>query len=251
MPVGEFIAALSATSPSPAGGSVAALTVTFAASLCAMTAGLSARQLPQAEELAAEARRLRDQAAPLAQADAEAYGAVLAATRRAASEPVGVKPAETGPAGADPAGAEPAATGPAGADPAGAEPAGMGLAGGQAGDRPGASDERRVRVSAALARASEVPLEVARIGAGVASLASRLAAAGRPALRGDAAAAALLAAAAARTSAVLVQINAAGQPDSEQPARADQYASEAERFSRDAVQYARDTDRQARDASSG
>ena len=42
-------------------------------SLCAMTAGLSGRHLPAAERLAEQARLLRDRAAPLAQADAEAY----------------------------------------------------------------------------------------------------------------------------------------------------------------------------------
>jgi formiminotetrahydrofolate cyclodeaminase len=46
-----------------------------------MTAGLSARQLPEAPRLAEQARELRDRAGPLAQADAEAYRAVLAALR--------------------------------------------------------------------------------------------------------------------------------------------------------------------------
>lgn len=183
MPVGEFVAALSEASPSPAGGSTAALTVTLAAGLCVMVAGLSTRQLPAATQLAAEARRLRDLAAPLAQADAEAYGAVLAARRRSPGEPVG------------------------------AQPAGSSTANPAPGNRnPAAGEARRARVGAALARASEIPLEVARIGAGVAELAARLAADGNPAVRGDAVAAALLAAAAARTSAVLVGINAADQP---------------------------------------
>jgi formiminotetrahydrofolate cyclodeaminase len=226
MTVGEFAAALSEASPSPAGGSTAALTVTLAAGLCVMAARLSARQLPEAEQLAAEARWLRDQAAPLAQADAEAYGAVLAARRRS----------------------------PGGAD-----------------------EERRAGVGAALARASEVPLEVARIGTGVAELAARLAAGGNPAVRGDAVAAALLAAAAARTSAVLVRINAAGQPgghgltpterpahtqrpvqaersaQAEPPVRTERVApaervARAERYARDAERYARDAERYAREA---
>ena len=81
MGVGRFLDALSATTPDPGGGSVAALAVTLAAGLCMMTAGLSRRQLPAAEQLAARARLLRDRAAPLAQADAEAYRAVLAAMR--------------------------------------------------------------------------------------------------------------------------------------------------------------------------
>jgi formiminotetrahydrofolate cyclodeaminase len=93
LPIGRFLDALSATTPAPSGGGVAALAVAFAAGLCVMVAGLSARDLPPrdqgpgaegapgAEALAERARQLRDQAAPLAQADAEGYGAVLAAFR--------------------------------------------------------------------------------------------------------------------------------------------------------------------------
>ena len=81
MPVGRFLDALSATTPDPGGGAVAALAVTLAAGLCAMTAGLSGRHLATAEPLAEQARLLRDRAALLAQADAEAYRAVLAAMR--------------------------------------------------------------------------------------------------------------------------------------------------------------------------
>jgi len=81
MTVGGFLGALSATTPDPGGGSVAALAVTLAAGLCMMTAGLSGRQLPEAKQMADQARSLRDRAAPLAQADAEAYRAVLAAMR--------------------------------------------------------------------------------------------------------------------------------------------------------------------------
>jgi formiminotetrahydrofolate cyclodeaminase len=85
LPVGQFLAALSAPTPDPGGGAVAALAVTLAASLCAMTASLSTRQLtgpgPDAAALARRASQLRDQAAPLAQADADGYRAVLAARR--------------------------------------------------------------------------------------------------------------------------------------------------------------------------
>jgi formiminotetrahydrofolate cyclodeaminase len=85
LPVGQFLAALSAPTPDPGGGAAAALAVTLAASLCAMTASLSARQLtgpgPDAASLARRASQLRDEAAPLAQADADGYRAVLAASR--------------------------------------------------------------------------------------------------------------------------------------------------------------------------
>jgi len=85
LPVGQFLAAVSAPTPDPGGGAVAALAVTLAASLCAMTASLSTRQLtgpgPDAASLARRASELRDQAAPLAQEDADGYRAVLAARR--------------------------------------------------------------------------------------------------------------------------------------------------------------------------
>lgn len=87
LPVGRFLDALSATTPDPGGGSTAALAVTLAAGLCVMTAGLSGRRLADAERLAGQARLLRDRAAPLAQADAEAYRAVLAALRTAQQPP--------------------------------------------------------------------------------------------------------------------------------------------------------------------
>jgi methenyltetrahydrofolate cyclohydrolase len=81
MPLGDFLDILAAPRPDPGGGSAAALTAAVAAALCAMTAGLSARHLPEAPELAADARRLLRRAAPLAQADADAYGEVLTALR--------------------------------------------------------------------------------------------------------------------------------------------------------------------------
>jgi methenyltetrahydrofolate cyclohydrolase len=79
--IGQFLDALSAATPDPGGGATAAIAVTLAASLCVMTARLSGRQLPAAEGTAARAEVLRDRAAPLAQADVEAYRAVIAALR--------------------------------------------------------------------------------------------------------------------------------------------------------------------------
>jgi methenyltetrahydrofolate cyclohydrolase len=81
LPLRTFIGLLRDDRPAPAGGAAAALGVALAASLCVMTARLSGRQLPEAAELAAEAERLADTVAPLAQADADAYGAVIAARR--------------------------------------------------------------------------------------------------------------------------------------------------------------------------
>jgi formiminotetrahydrofolate cyclodeaminase len=176
MRVGEFLDELADARPDPGGGSAAALAVALAAALCAMTAELSARHLAHAPQLATDARGLLRRAAPLAQADAEAYGDVLAASR-APGQPAG---------------------------------------------RP-----REERVAAALARASEVPLEVAELGNGLAALAAEIADRGNPAVRGDALTAARLAAAAAQAAAALVRINLAGSPDDPRPARAARLAAQA------------------------
>ncbi len=184
MRVGEFLDELAAAGPAPGGGSAAALAVALAAALCAMTAELSARHLAQAPQIAAESRGLLRRAAPLAQADADAYAGVLAALR----------------------------------------------APGQPGGR-----QREEQVSAALARASEVPLEVAELGDRVAALAADVADRGNPAVRGDALAAAQLAAAAARTAAALVQINLAEMPDDPRPAQTAQWAAHAARLAAQAA----------------
>ena len=97
LPLRVFLGLLADDQPAPAGGAAAALGVALAASLCAMAARLSGRQLPEAAELAAEAGRLADTVAPLAQADAEAYRAVIAARRRPTATPAGPgAPAEPG-----------------------------------------------------------------------------------------------------------------------------------------------------------
>jgi len=184
MRVGEFLDELAAAQPDPGGGSAAALAVALAAALCAMTAELSARRLAHAPQLAADARGLLRRAAPLAQADADAYGGVLAA-QRAPDEPAG------------------------------------GL--------------RQQRISAALAQASAVPLEVAEIGDRVAALATEIAAGGNPSVRGDALTAARLAAAAAQAAAALVRINLAGTPEDPRSAQASQLGDRAARLAAQAA----------------
>jgi formiminotetrahydrofolate cyclodeaminase len=191
MRVGEFLDELAAARPAPGGGSAAALTVALAAALCAMTAELSVRQLAQAPQLAEESRGLLRRAAPLAQADADAYGGVLAA-RRAPGPPAG--------------------------------------------------RQREERVSAALARACEVPLEVAELGDRVAALAADITDRGNPAVRGDALTAARLAAAAAQAAAALVQINLAGMPDGPVPAQAAHAARLAAHAARQAGEAVRAAD---------
>ncbi len=76
------------------------------------------------------------------------------------------------------------------------------------------------RLAAALGAAADVPLEVLGLAAQVARLASRLAAAGNPNLRGDAVTGLLLAEAGASASALLIGINLAGAPDDDRHARA-------------------------------
>jgi formiminotetrahydrofolate cyclodeaminase len=66
---------------------------------------------------------------------------------------------------------------------------------------------RNTTIGNALARAAEIPLEIAGRAARVAELAAQVAEYGNPNLRGDAVAGALLAAGAARASANLVEIN--------------------------------------------
>ena len=84
LPVSEFLSQLAGAEPAPSGGGGAALAVSMAAGLCAMTARLSSRQLTEtvAEDLAVTAQRTADRAASLIQADADSYAAVIAAQRR-------------------------------------------------------------------------------------------------------------------------------------------------------------------------
>ncbi len=77
--LGNFLERVSAAEPAPGGGSAAAIAVGLAAGLCVMAARLSTRQLPDAPDLAVAAERLRDRAAALCQADADAYRRVISA----------------------------------------------------------------------------------------------------------------------------------------------------------------------------
>ena len=79
--VGEFLDLVASDTPAPGGGSVAAVAVALAAGLSGMAARLSTGQLADAPELADQADSFRRRVAPLATADAESYGSVLAAYR--------------------------------------------------------------------------------------------------------------------------------------------------------------------------
>jgi formiminotetrahydrofolate cyclodeaminase len=84
LPLRTFLDLVASDNPAPGGGSVAAVAVALAAGLSGMAARLSAGQL--ADGLAARADALRRRVAPLAEADAESYGRVLAAYREPDSE---------------------------------------------------------------------------------------------------------------------------------------------------------------------
>ena len=74
-----FLEAVAARTSAPGGGAVAAVVTAIAAALAEMAAQFSSKHWEDAGEAAARARELRERAAPLAQADAEAYEAVIAA----------------------------------------------------------------------------------------------------------------------------------------------------------------------------
>lgn len=78
----RFLERLGSTEPAPGGGGAAAVTTAMAAALVEMAAGLSTDQVEDAAAVAAAASDIRRRALTLADADAAAYGQVLAAYRR-------------------------------------------------------------------------------------------------------------------------------------------------------------------------
>jgi methenyltetrahydrofolate cyclohydrolase len=82
--VEEFLAAVAARRPAPSGGAVAAITVAAAAGLVAMAARFSP---DGASGFAEDADAVRLAATDLADADADAYGEVLAAYRLTRDDP--------------------------------------------------------------------------------------------------------------------------------------------------------------------
>lgn len=77
--VAELLDRFAAKQPTPGGGGAAAITAAMAAGLLAMAARFSTAQLIDSASRAAYADRVRARVAALAQQDAEAYQAVLAA----------------------------------------------------------------------------------------------------------------------------------------------------------------------------
>ena len=76
-----FLEQVSRETPAPGGGAVAAIAAALAAALAGMAARFAGDGVPEASDLAERADALRARAAPLADADAASYEAVLAALR--------------------------------------------------------------------------------------------------------------------------------------------------------------------------
>jgi formiminotetrahydrofolate cyclodeaminase len=82
-----FLDAMAAPTPAPGGGAAAAVTAATAAALVAMAARLAKHGWPDSEKAAVRADELRHRALVLADEDATAYAAVIAASRRPAHDP--------------------------------------------------------------------------------------------------------------------------------------------------------------------
>ena len=80
----EFLDAVPARTPAPGGGAVAAVVASLAAGLTAMAARFAPDDWERRAEVVGRAEELRARVEPLADADAEAYGAFMA-ERSAAS----------------------------------------------------------------------------------------------------------------------------------------------------------------------
>jgi formiminotetrahydrofolate cyclodeaminase len=80
-PLRDVLDTLAGEGPAPGGGSAAALVVAMAAGLVTMVARRSKDHWPEAGGAIGQAESFRARVAPLAQADAEAYGAALTLLR--------------------------------------------------------------------------------------------------------------------------------------------------------------------------
>jgi len=74
----EFLDAVPARTPAPGGGAVAAIAASLAAGLTAMAARFAPDEWERRAEVVGRAEELRARVEPLADADAEAYGAFMA-----------------------------------------------------------------------------------------------------------------------------------------------------------------------------
>jgi methenyltetrahydrofolate cyclohydrolase len=82
-----FLEEVAERTSAPGGGAVSAVAVGMAAALVAMAARFSDKQLAAAHDLAEKADVIRSEVLPLAQADAEAYAALMTAFRLPKDDP--------------------------------------------------------------------------------------------------------------------------------------------------------------------
>ena len=90
----EFLDAVPARTPAPGGGAVAAVVLSLAAGLTAMAARFAPDDWKRRAEVVGRAEELRARAEPLADADAEAYGAFMAERSAQAVERIVAIPCE-------------------------------------------------------------------------------------------------------------------------------------------------------------
>jgi methenyltetrahydrofolate cyclohydrolase len=85
--VSELLDDIAAQTPAPGGGAVSAVAVAMSAGLVGMAARFSVEYLEGARDLAEKADVIRAHVAPLGQADADAYTALLTALRLPGDDP--------------------------------------------------------------------------------------------------------------------------------------------------------------------
>jgi formiminotetrahydrofolate cyclodeaminase len=90
----EFLDSVPARTPAPGGGAVAAIVASLAAGLVAMAARFAAEEWERRAEVVGRAEELRARVEPLADADAEAYGAFMADRSQASVERIVAIPFE-------------------------------------------------------------------------------------------------------------------------------------------------------------
>jgi len=90
----EFLDAVPARTPAPGGGSVAAVALSLAAGLTGMAARFAPDDWERRAEIVGRAEELRTRAEPLADADADAYGAFMAARTEESVEKIVAIPFE-------------------------------------------------------------------------------------------------------------------------------------------------------------
>ena len=166
--VKEFLDAVPARTPAPGGGAVAAVALALAAGLTAMAARFAPDDWERRAEIVGRAEELRALAEPLADADAEAYGAFMAAGTDANVERIVAIPFELAEIAAEVADLAVAVAGEGNPSVSGDAAAGADLAAGVASIaarlvriNAGAADERTREARRLAARAAEAAARAA------------------------------------------------------------------------------------------